>query len=265
MIRFSSKLKIGIPLLFLIVFFLILNLTDFSGEMRNFFYLVSSPVQKTLFRTGDSISSFLSGILEIGTFKKEIENLRLDNQELIQEIINLRKMEKENEALREALKIGLEKDFKIEMTYLTQKDVSQDVILIDKGEADGIAEGMSVITPQKVLLGRIGEVYKNFSEVMLITNEKSSFDAKIVGKEIYGAAKGKGGLGLALEFLPKDKEVSLGDFVQTSALGGVYPEGLSVGEVKEVKKSDVEPFQTAEVSPFFNIKKLDILFVIKSF
>lgn len=265
MIRFSSKLKIGIPIIFLIIFFLILNLTNFSDGIRNFFYLVSSPAQKTLFKTGDNISSFLSGIMEIGTFKKEIENLHLKNQELIHEIINLKDLKKENEALRDALKIGLEKDFKIEMANLTSKDISQDIILIDKGEKDGILKGMAVITPQKVLVGLISEVYDNFSDVILITNKKSSFDVKIVDKEIYGVAKGQGNVKLSLEFLPKEKEISRGDLVETSALGGVYPKGLLVGEVNEVKKSDVEPFQTAEVLPTFNLKKLDILFVIKDF
>lgn len=214
---------------------------------------------------GESTSDFLSGILEINIFKNQIEKLYLKNQELLSEIINLKNLKKENEALREALKIGLEKEFQLEAVNLISKDISQDVALIDRGEIDGISRGMPVITPQKVLFGTVSEVYKNFSNVTLITNEKSSFDAKIVDKEIYGVAKGKGNLKLSLEFLPKEKIISSGDLIETSVLGGVYPKGLLVGEIKEVKKTDVEPLQTAEISAGFNFKKLDILFIIKSF
>lgn len=265
MLKFSSKLKAGIVIIFLIILLLALNLTNFFKEVKNFFYLISSPFQKTLLAAGESTSDFLSGILEISTFKQQIENLQFKNQELTGEIVVLKELKKENESLREALKIGLEKDFQLEAVNLVSKDISQDVILIDKGEIDGISKGMPVITPQKVLLGTISEVYKNFSNIMLITNEKSSFDAKIADKEIYGVAKGKGDLKLSLEFLPKDKTISPGDLLETSVLGGVYPKGLLVGEIKEVKKSDVEPFQAAEISPTFNLKKLDILFIIKSF
>ncbi len=260
--RPSFKLKVTLILILLIVFFIVLNLAGFIYEVKNFFYLISSPIQKTLWQTGDNISDFFEGISEIKILKKELETIYLKNQELLSQIVALKELKKENETLRNALNIGLEKDFQLKLSQVISKDISQDSILIDKGTKDGILKGFPVVTYQKTLLGRIGEVYENFSEVILISNKESSFDAEVQDREAEGLVKGKGNLELYLDFIPKDKEIFEGDFVVTTALGGIFPTGLLVGSIKEIKKSDIQPFQTAEIKPSFEIKELDKLFII---
>jgi len=65
---------------------------------------------------------------------------------------------------------------------------------------------MPVITEEKVLLGRIEEVYRNFSKVMLISNKKSSFDAEVQGKDVTGLVKGRGNFNLILDLVPYEKK-----------------------------------------------------------
>ena len=77
--------------------------------------------------------------------------------------------------------------------------------------------------------------------------------------------KGKGNLGLYLDLIPKEEEISEGDFVVTSVLGGIFPQGLLVGQIKKVEKSDIEPWQTAEIKSSFQLKDLDNLFIISEF
>jgi len=122
---------------------------------------------------------------------------------------------------------------------------------------------LPVITSQKVLVGKVGEAYDNFSEVILIYNKESSFDAKIQDKNVSGLIKGKGNLQLLLDLIPLDKEISAGDIVVTSALSGDFPEGILVGKVKSVKKNELEPFQQAEIIPSFDFKEIDQLFIIQ--
>jgi rod shape-determining protein MreC len=263
--RISPKLKIGIIVIALITAFVFLNLTGFSKPVKNFFYSFSQPIQKTLWKTGDNVSDFFGGILEIKIMKKELEAVYLENQALRGQIAALKELKKENEDLRNALNIGLEKDFELELAQITGKDVSQDSILVDKGSKDGILKGFPVITSQKILLGRIGEVYENFSEVILISNKDSSFSAEIQDKDASGIVKGEGNLRLYLDLIPKNKEISKGEFVITTALGGIFPKGILVGEITEVKKTDIQPFQTAEIKPSFKIEELDSVFIIKHF
>ncbi len=201
--------------------------------------------------------------MEIKILKKELEAVYLENQALRGRIAVLAELKKENEDLRSALNIGLEKDFELELAQITGKDVSQDSILVDKGSKDGILKGFPVITSQKILLGRIGEVYENFSEVILISNKDSSFDAKIQDKDASGIVKGEGNLRLYLDLIPKNKEISKGEFVVTTALGGIFPKGILVGEITEVEKTDIQPFQKAGIKPSFRIDGLDRVFIIK--
>lgn len=249
-------------LIFVIIILIILLLNFFQKEVRNFFYFISSPVQKTLWTAGDNISDFFGGIIESKKIKEENENLESRNQELLAETAFLTGLKKENEDLRKALEIGLNKDFKLVFTQIIDKDIFQDYISINKGSEDGLSKDLPVVTSQKVLVGRVNEVYNHFSKVMLISNKKSSFDAGVLGSDIYGVVKGKGNLKIGLELVPRESEMKEGDLIVTTSLGGIFPKGILVGQIKEMYKNDVEPFQTADISPSFDIKNSESLFII---
>ena len=211
------------------------------------------------------MSDFFETISEIKSLKRENEELKLKNQELISQIAQSIELEKENEVLKEALGIGLEKEFKLALAEVVSKDISQDSILINKGSKDGITENCPVITQQKTLIGKIDEVYENFSRVILIFNKESSFDVQISETDISGVVKGKGNLQLFLDFVPQEKEIKEGDFIVTTSLGGIFPKGLLVGQIGKVLRSDIEPFQQAKIRPAFDIKELETVFIITDF
>lgn len=265
---FAKGKQIGALTLLLVIFLIVLNLTNFSREVKSFFYLISSPIQRTLWKAGDKTSDFFEVISGIKNLKKESEELKLKIQELLAENVALKELKKENEILRGALEIGLEKEFKLALARVIGKDIPQDLILIDKGTEDGILKGFPVITEQKILVGKISEAYKNFSKVMLLSHKESSFDGKIPAESetpIYGVVKGKGSFKLYLDLVPRDKEIKEGDLLVTTALGGIFPEGILVGEIEEVKKLDIEPFQQAEIKPAFDIKEIEKVFVITDY
>jgi len=262
--RFLRPKRKILILIIIIGLLLIFSLNLFQKEVKCFFYFISSPIQKILWRAGDRLSDFFEMIDKTENLKKENEELKLKNQELISQIAQSIELEKENKVLREALGIGLEKEFKLAMAEVISKDISQDSILINKGFEDGITNNLPVISQQKNLIGRIGEVYENFSRVILIFNKESSFDAKILEakEDISGAVKGKGNLQLFLDLVPREKEIKEGDFVITTSLGGIFPRGLLVGQIEKVLRNDIEPFQQAKIKPALDIKNLEIVFII---
>ena len=278
----GKKNLFSLTIIIIIGLLLIFSLNFFQKEVKGFFYFISSPIQRTFWRAGDRVSDFFELIAEIENLKREAdehsfidtlrcawanEELKLKNQELISQIAQLIELEKENKVLREALEIGLEKEFKLSLAEVVSKDISQDSILINKGSKDGIANNSPVITQQKTLVGKIGEVYENFSRVILISNKESSFDAKISDPEndISGVVNGKGNLQLFLDFVPQEKEIKEGDFIVTTSLGGIFPKGLLVGQIGKVLRSDIEPFQQAKIRPAFDIRELETVFIITDF
>ncbi|MBZ1345420.1 MAG: hypothetical protein KY055_02200, partial [Candidatus Nealsonbacteria bacterium] len=73
---------------------------------------------------------------------------------------------------------------------------------------------------------------------------------------------GRGGLNIIINFLPIEKEIFIGQTVVSSALGRIFPKNLLVGEIKKVEKSDIEPWQTAQIKPYCDLKKIKNLFII---
>jgi rod shape-determining protein MreC len=260
--RMSSKLKI--ILTGIVVILIIVALNFLQKDVRNFFYSLSAPFQKIFWQAGKGTSDFFSAIAEMQKLKKDNAELQSKNLALTAENALLLQLKKENETLRTALDLGLQKEFKLTMAQVVGKEISGDSLIIDKGKKDGISKDLPVITQEKNLVGRISQVYDDFSRVMLISDRDSSFDVSVLEKDIFGIVRGGGNLKLSLERVPHDQDLESGDQLVTSALGGVFPKGLLVGQIKEVKKSDVDPFQQAEVSPFFNVNNLEILFIIKN-
>lgn len=241
-------------------------LNFFQSGVKNFLYTVSLPFQKTLFKAGDYISDFFEAVLETKSQKRENEELRLKFQEVIAENAKLREIAEENRILREALKANPKRDFEIFISQKISKDIlSSDSILIKGGFLDGIQKGFPVISPENVLVGKIEKVYENFSEVTLISNKDFSFDVKVINdpNQIYGLARGRGNSGIYLDKIERGVNIKDGDTLVTAALGGIFPEGLLVGQIRKVIKSDAAPFWQAEVSPFFDIKEIEKLFIVK--
>lgn len=263
--RMSHRTKMAIIAFLIIALLVVINIFGLTEGVKNFFYSFSSPLQKTFWKWGGGLSNFFGAIHDIKNLKKENTELSLKIQELLAENISLKEIEKENQSLREALNIGLEKEFKLGIAEITGKDISQDALLISKGKSDGLIQGMPVITRQKILLGRIDKVYNNYSSILLISNKRNSFDAKLAEKEILGLVKGRGNLKLSFDLVPKDKEIKQGDLIVTTSLGGLFPNGLLIGKIESVNKTDIEPFQNAEVSLMFNFNNLEKVFIILNF
>jgi rod shape-determining protein MreC len=258
--KFSKKILIFIIFGILITLFL----NFYQKEFKNFIFLISKPIQRFFWRLGDRTSDFFTGILKAGDLKREIENLKKENEKLLQELVLLKEIERENERLRKALGIGLEKDFKLIFANVIGKEISKNVFKIDRGSKDGVKKDFPVITEEKVLCGRIFEVFDDFSNAQLLSEKSISFTVKIQGFEnVFFKARGDGNLKINLEFIPKDLEIKEGDLVLTSAEAGIFPKYLLVGKIAKVEKSDLEPFQKAKIESFCQIENLESIFIIK--
>ncbi|MBI2450001.1 MAG: rod shape-determining protein MreC [Candidatus Nealsonbacteria bacterium] len=235
----------------------ILTLNFFQKEAKGFFYSSSQPFSKMFWQTGGKTADFFGSFLNARNLEKENKELNFKIQDLLFLQNSFQELEKENKHLREAMGIGLQKEFKLELAEIIGKEVNNDVILVDKGLGDGIAKGMPLITSQKVLIGNVVEIYQHYSRVLLISDKKSQLEVAISGRNAAGLLKGSGDFKVFIDLIPKESEIKEGDLVAFR--------GFLVGIVKGIKRIDVSPFQRAEVSPFFDISNLDKAFVVLNF
>lgn len=256
-----NKLIIIFALIFII---LVLLANLFCGGIRNFFYSFSNPIQASLWRAGNRSTSFLSGIWQIENIKNELNNLKEKSDELDVKTVAVYNLEQENEFLRKALNLGLEKKYNLIFGKIISKNLSEDSILINKGSEDGVALEDSVINQQEIVVGKISQVFENYSKVTLLSNKDFSFDVKIKhsDKSIFAVAKGDGGIKISLDYIPQEEIIFEGDLVLTNCAGDIFPNDLLVGKIGKIIRSDLEAFQKAEIKPIFNLKGAENIFIV---
>lgn len=190
-----------------------------------------------------SISNFFNEVLFYPIKFYNVEkNVDQTESYLIQKNIN-ESLEKEIEELKKELELKrtLTEYKTVNATVLSRnKAYWFNTITIDKGEKDGLKEGMAVVTKDG-LIGKLSKVYISSSEVKIITsddtNYKVSVSIKINDSESIAILNGydaKNNL-VKVVGVNKNDNVNIGDTVLTSGLGGVFPGGIYIGTVEKIE------------------------------
>jgi rod shape-determining protein MreC len=207
-----------------------------------------------------------------GTFQQYVFliNLEKENRILKQKIVQLQEENhrmKEMKLATERLRELLQFREKNASSMIGAKVIGQDPsswfksVTIDKGERDGVKKGMAVISPAGVI-GQILKTASHYAIVLLLTDYNSAIDSIVQRTRAKAIVEGKGENRCQLKYLLRADEVVVGDVVVTSGLGGNFPKGLRVGEVKKVDKKGHGVFQYAELVPSVDLTQLEELFVI---
>src|SRR3989344_673477 len=271
--QFFTWQKIIIGILSLILFISILNV--FIAPIKNAFYYAVAPISKSLWKAGNGTAGFLTPFFNIQGLARENSNLKQENEKLLSQIIYLHPMLAQNQAIQKVVQNTQEDRFALTATQTIGLDVNADTVLVDRGFINGVAENMPVISADKTLVGKVYKVYKNFSQVVLISNKNSVVDVKVssLGMQdpanppvpVLGAVKGSGNLSLYLDLVSSEAQIQPQDMVLSSGQEGVFPKNLLIGTLTSIDKNDLKPFQTAKIQPSFDIKSADTLFIITNY
>jgi rod shape-determining protein MreC len=185
-----------------------------------------------------------------GLSEEDAKTLYTQNVELRQRVIDLEEKLLELQQLEELLEAQQNPDYKVVTAQVIGIPVNAyaQVITINKGADAGFKVSMPVVGPNG-LLGQIESVGKNFSKVRLITDIESGVACMLQRTRTPGIATGSLSGTLTLEFIANEAEVLSGDVVVTSGMGGIYPEGLVVGEVLDAILGVSSLYQTIRVTP----------------
>lgn len=207
-----------------------------------------------------------------GTFQQYVflVNLEQENRKLKQKVVELeaenhqmKELRLANERLRQLLQFREKNSPAMVGAEVIGQDPSSwfKSVTIDKGEKDGVKQGMAVVSPSGVI-GRILKTAPHYATVLLITDYNSAVDSIVQRTRAKAIVEGKGENRCQLKYLLRTEEVAVGDAVVTSGLGGSFPKGLMVGEIKKVDKKSHGVFQYAELVPSVDFTQLEEVFVI---
>ncbi len=268
-----SRLQRGGTVLFLLLLLslavtgMILSRTGRLQPLENLVAQITHPIQQGLTLLTGGLTNVRGFFIDVEICRAENEELQAMVDRLIIENVRLREAEIENVTLREQLSFKqANPSFELLSAQVIGRDPTNllDYLIIDRGIAEGVSVGMPVLT-HRGLVGRISETSTHASKVLLITDVSSSVNALIQESRATGVVQGRIGQSLVMRYIQQGEEIKVDDLVLTSGLGGSFPTRLIIGQVTEVRTSEVELFQEAEVRPAVNFAELEMLMVLTSF
>jgi rod shape-determining protein MreC len=142
-------------------------------------------------------------------------------------------------------------------------------LVIDKGSRHKIKPNMPVIAFQNGAQAIVGKVIQaGFVEslVMPIYDNSSFVSARIIESRYDGIIEGQGSADrpLFMRYITKRArdEINIGDVVATSGLGGVFPQGITLGRISRVIFEEYETSIGAEIEAAIDFSRLEYVFVI---
>lgn len=262
------------PLKFIIIIFALLTaliFLNFQGWLelpKNIFYKIILSPSNFFLKSGRSLSSFFYYFINAGEIKKENNNLFSQNLKLLKENAELKEAKNENEFFKKAIALKNEEKFDLVAAKIIGLNFLNfdNIILIDKGKNDGIKENFSVITKDKILVGKIIEAGSIISKIATIANSALNIAGMSQNSRASGIVRGLGSQNeFLMDSIAKNAEIKAGDLVITSGIDTIFPKNLLIGRIKRVENKDNEFFQRAFIDPLVDFKNLEEVLVLKSY
>jgi len=248
-----------ILLIFILLLFLLFTYQGSQGglDKSNFMFL-HYPVK--IIEQG--ISTTVKSLK--GFFRSDDKERKLVEANIAKDCINCIEVKNENERLRALLELKSQTENYVATAEVFAREPSNwfHVIWIDKGARDGISKDMVALTPLGVV-GRVQRVLHDRADIIQITDVNSSLAVRTQSSRIEGILGGSGNSKCYLKYVSHEAEVTIGDIVVTSGLDGIFPEGLVVGYITDVRKGEGEFFQVIEVLPTQDFKTLEEVTIVK--
>ncbi|MBF0290926.1 MAG: rod shape-determining protein MreC [Nitrospinae bacterium] len=137
------------------------------------------------------------------------------------------------------------------------------LLILNKGTNHGIAANMPVVTHRGVV-GRIVSAGLSSSKALLITDVRSAIDGIAQETRESLLVVGANAPTLEVKYLGFNAQAKNGDIVISSGLGGIFPKGLMVGALEDVKPISGSLFLSAKLRPAEDFGRLEEAIILKT-
>ncbi len=229
---------------------------------KNYLSETLRPFEIVFSQIGNRFLFWQNAFLGVKMLKELNIKLATENLELYGKLSKLPQIEKENALLKEKLNLADKNAWDTSLARVIGRDFENNrSFVIDKGTDDGIAVGMPVILKGEVVIGKISDVNYNNSKVKTIIDVSSKIAAVDSNGRVSGLVRGLGS-DIIFDLIAKNKKPEMGDLIISSGTDGLWPRGLLIGKVKQVKSEDSQVFNMADIELFTDFRNFDNVFVI---
>ncbi len=242
-----------------------------SSPITSAISTVFSPLKTLSSTIAQSFSDVSSSFRSSTLYRVENAELEKELMEYRQKLADYNEMKKKTEAYENFYGIKEKNpDYQFSYASVISKDAADayNSFVLNTGSNDGVAVGDPVIYGDYVV-GMVKKVNFSTCVVYSVLDPRINIGAFESGTKEYGYVSGDAGLyknGLCrLSGLDTSTSVVSGGIVCTSGAGGVFPNGLLIGEITAVKNEDINSSYYAEIKPFADPDKITDVFVITAF
>ena len=230
-----------------------------TGRAADVLSILTTPVQVVLTKAHRASISLWVGYREWRTSWSENVQLRVENERLRVESMQVAETREENDRLRRLL--GLRQ--RLPMTTLTSEVIGREgggwvrSLTINRGAGSGIATQTPVIVPDG-LVGRVVRVRPGAAVVQLLNDPASTVGAMVQRTRTPGLVEGDPGGAVRFKYMARDGAgIVVGDVLVTSGQGNVFPKGLPVGRVVAIEDKGSALFHFAVLAPVVDFARVE--------
>ncbi len=191
------------------------------------------------------------------------------NVDLQSEIVRLKFEEKRTELDR------VENDRFREMLSVLPRDgyriIPADVVAFDQGRRLSTAvirageelQRFRAVVDEHGIVGKTSSSSGRIATISLLIGPNCRVAGRDSRTQALGIVKWYSGRGLYFDDVSLDADVEQGDTIVSSGLGGVFPEGISIGVVDTIEVTSSAFFKQIRVKPFVDFGALDVVMIME--
>lgn len=247
--------------------FIMLNYNKPFSPIKGMFLNIFQGARSSTYNSSQHINSYFYFIFHYSSIKDYIKNLEQQLAERIVDQSNLKKLESENEVLKQEINYTKNTKYKfITGEVISGFDMSSaNILRINIGSKDGVSDGYPVLYKNGIMIGTILKTHEDYSDILLVSDKNSLITVSLEGEErISGILKGNLANALEINYIPLDSKLKKGDLVISSGFEENIPRGLVLGQIKELYFTDGEYFKIATVHSFVDFNYIDFVNVMTS-
>ena len=271
--RVGSRFVVGVVIVILLCILSALysGVTGKPSPVTRLVSFVTTPVQRLATGVTGALGKGFGYFTEFDDLKAENEELKKQIRDMEQTVRDAELAIEENNQLRAAA--GQPQRTR-ELTTMNAEVIARNpgdwamTLSLDKGSSHGVEVG-DLVTTVDGMVGYVSEVYSNNCEVTTVIDVEMQCGALITRTRETAIAEGNYDLmaesNLRLSYLTEDSSVVIGDTVETSGRGGLFPKGVMIGTVESVLPEENGISYYAVIKPFVNVDTVSSVSIVTDF
>ena len=271
--RLGSRFFIGVAVVIVLCVLSALysGVTGNPSPVTRIVSFVTTPVQRVATGISNFFSHGLSYFTDFDALQAENEELKRQIREMEQTVRDAELALEENAQLRQ--QAGQPERMR-ELTTINAEVIARNpgdwatTLTLDKGSNHGVELG-DLVTTVDGMVGYVSEVQSNYCEITTVIDVEMQCGALITRTRETAIAEGDYDLmadgNLRLSYLTEDTSVVIGDTVETSGRGGVFPKGVMIGTVESVLPESNGISYYAVIRPFVDVDTISSVSIVTDY